>query len=155
MLYVAIQRVRALVQHHGDVGAQRLLDLHHALRRETVSAAVDVAAEGDAVLVDVARVGQAEDLVAARVGEDGTVPAHKLVQSAEFADQLMAGAQIEMVGVGQDQVATGFGQVARFQRLDIGQRAHRRKDRRLDGTVGRAEGPQARAAVLSQGGPYE
>jgi hypothetical protein len=101
----------------------------------------------DAVFVDLALTGQAEDLEAARIGEDRPVPAHERVQPAEAFDQLVAGTQVEVIGVGQDELCAGFVQIARLQRLDIGLGAHRRKGRHLDRPVGRGKGAEAGGAV--------
>ena len=142
-----VQGIGTFVQYHGDVRAERLLDRHDALRREAVQAAVDMAAKGHAVIVQPAVVGQAEDLIAAGIGEDGAVIGHKSVQPAQALDQLMAGAQIEVIGVGEDQLAAGFGKVARLQRLDIGKRAHRRKGGHVDGAVRRVKDAKPCGAV--------
>ena len=72
---------RALVEGHRDVGAQVLLDLHRALGREQVLAAVDVAPEAHALLVELAQRGEREDLVAAAVGEERPVPAGEAVEA--------------------------------------------------------------------------
>ena len=48
---VGVER-RALVEDERDVGAERGLDLHRALRREELLGAVDVGAEADALLGD-------------------------------------------------------------------------------------------------------
>ena len=64
-------------------------------------AVVDVA-ERDAVVVDAReRVAQREDLEAARVGQDRPVPAHEPVQAAELGDQLVAGPEVQVVGVAE------------------------------------------------------
>ena len=64
---------------------------------------VDVRLEPDALFgIYLATVAQREDLEAAAVGEDGAVPAVELVQTASLAKHLNAGAQIEVVGVAQN-----------------------------------------------------
>ena len=60
------QRGRALVEGHDDVGAERLLDLDGALRGEEVARAVEVGAEGDALLGDLDEPGPARSRPAAR-----------------------------------------------------------------------------------------
>ena len=60
----------ALVEHHGDVGSERGLDVHGELGGEDAGAAIEMRSEGDAALVDLPPRRQAEDLVAAAVGED-------------------------------------------------------------------------------------
>ena len=147
LVVTPIQWRRTLVQHHGDVRPQCLLDRHHLLRREAVGAAVEVAAKGDALRVHFPLVGQAEDLVAARIGEQRAIPAHKGVQPAKTLDQLVARPQIEMIGVGQHQLRAAFMEVARLQGLDVGLGAHGGKGRHRDGAVGRVKGAQPGQAV--------
>ena len=55
--------------------------------------AVQMRAEQHAFFGDLAQAAQAEDLEAAGIGEDGPRPVHELVQPAELADRLVAGAQ--------------------------------------------------------------
>ena len=70
--------------------------------REARRGAVVDAAERDAVVVDREhRVAQREDLEAARVGQDRPVPAHEPVQPAELGDQLVAGPEVQVVGVAE------------------------------------------------------
>ena len=65
-------------------------------------AAVDVGAEQDAVLVDVALLSQREDLEAATVRQDRPVPVHELVKPPRLLHQLVAGSEVQVVGVGQE-----------------------------------------------------
>ena len=52
---------------------------------------------------------------------------------------LIAGADVKMVRVGEDDLRSDFIQFPRGHRLDGGLRAHRHKDRRLDIAVGRIQ----------------
>ena len=61
----------------------------------------------DPVVVDHPQVAQRDDLEAARVGQDRPVPAHEPVQPAEALDALVAGAQVQVVGVRQDDRRAG------------------------------------------------
>ena len=64
-------------------------------------------------LGDLAQAAQAEHLEAAGIGEDGVGPGHEAVQPAHPADEFVAGPQIEVIGVGQqDADAEIFGQIA-------------------------------------------
>jgi hypothetical protein len=107
-----------VVELHHHVGAEVALDLHHALGGEAERRAGDVAAEVDAVLVDAPHPLEREDLEAARVGEDGPVPRHEAVEPAELADERVAGAQVEVVGVAEDHAAAGAAQVVGVEPLD-------------------------------------
>ena len=60
---------------------------------------------------------QAEDLKAAGIREDGMRPAHKFMQSAQAANTLMPRAQIEMVGIAQQNLGVDFFQERVAERL--------------------------------------
>ena len=70
-----------------------------------------MAGEGDALLLDLPQGGQGEDLEAAGVREDGAVPADELVEAAHLPHHLIAGAQVEVIGVGELDLAAHFLQV--------------------------------------------
>ena len=94
--------------------------------------AIEVRAELHAVLGELAQIAEAEDLEAAGVGEDGLVPGHELLHSAKLADGFNAGAEIEMVGVvEQDLDVQLFEDVLRHS-LDRGHGADRHEDRSSD-----------------------
>ena len=151
-----IVRRGALIQHHRDVGPQVHLDLHHPLRGEAVDGAVDVRTEGYPVVVDGAQrfaplaAREAEDLEAAGVGEDRPRPAHKAVQPAQTCDALIAGAQVEVVGVGEHEDRADLLQLTRRNRLHRRPRPHRREDRRGDDAVRRVEAPCPCLPLLGQ-----
>ena len=90
----------ALIKGHGDVRAQVCLDAHALLRPHEDVSAVHMGVEADAVLLDLAQGGQGKDLKAAAVGEDGAVPGHELVQTAQLLDELVARTDMQVVGVG-------------------------------------------------------
>ena len=54
----------------------------------------------------------------------GARPAHEAVQTAEAADHLLAGPQVEVVGVAEDDLRADGGEVLRRQRLDRAERPH-------------------------------
>ncbi len=99
---------QALIERHHDVAAERELDIDRGFGREQVRVAIQVRAEQHAVFGDLAQVAQAEDLESAGIGQDGARPRHEFVQPAEFADQLVAGAQEQVIGVGQDYLGVEF-----------------------------------------------
>ena len=70
---------RALVELHGDIGAELFLYGHVGLGRPADLRAVVDGAEREAVVVQLERVGQAEHLEPARVGEHGAVVVHEAV----------------------------------------------------------------------------
>ncbi len=91
----------ALVQLHGDVGPQKLLDAHIFFRRPAHVRAVVHRAEGDAVIVQLSGILEREDLKAAGIGEHGAKIAGKPMHSARLRHDFGARALGEMVGVGQ------------------------------------------------------
>ncbi len=125
-----VVRIGALVEADDDVGPQVLLDGDGFFRRETMGRTVQVGAEGDAVGVDLASLGEAEDLETAGIGEDGAVPGHESVQAAQGGDQFVAGAKVEVIGIGQDDRGLHRVQGAGRDRLDGGLGANRHEDRR-------------------------
>ena len=77
------------------------------LGRQRAQRAVEVRAELDAVLGHLAHRRQAEHLVAAAVGQDRVRPADERVQAAGARDQLVAGPQVQVVGVAEDDLRAG------------------------------------------------
>jgi hypothetical protein len=61
-----------------------------------------VRAEAHAFIAHLAQLRQLKNLKAAGVREQGVRPADELVQAAHAADGFVAGAQIEMVGVAEN-----------------------------------------------------
>ena len=84
----------ALVENHGDVRTERLLNLDRFFRRKKMFGAVQVRAENHAFVRDFAQIGEAEHLKAARIGEDRSRPGHEAMQAAELANAFVAGTQI-------------------------------------------------------------
>ena len=96
--------------------------------------------EVDALLLDLAQGGQGEDLEAAGVGEHGAVPGHEFVQTAALLHQLVAGTQVQVIGVGKLHLTADVLQVLGAQRaLDGTLGAHIHKYGGLDRAVGAGE----------------
>ena len=137
----------ALIKRHGDIRAEIGLDAHALLRTHEDFAAVDVRMEGHALLLDLAQRRKRENLKSARVGQHRAVPAHELVQTAHLTNDLIARANVKMVGIGQLDLAAKLLEVERIDRaLDRAGRADVLKDRGLHHAVCRAEFAAARAA---------
>ena len=100
-----------------------------------------VAAERHAVVVDGVEVVERDDLEPAGVGEDRPVPAHEAVEAPEPLDPLVAGPQVEVVRVGQDDLRPDLVEVVRMERLHRRVRADRHEHRRLHAPVGQVEAP--------------
>ena len=95
----------------------------------------ETAAELDALLPEPPELREAEDLEAAGVGQDRPVPGHEAMEPAHLAHQLMAGAQEEMVGVGQHDLGARGEEVRGGQALDRALGRHRHEGRRVDRPV--------------------
>ena len=78
------------------------------LRRKEMQGAIDVRAKLDAIFGHLAQMIQAEDLKAAGIRQDGVRPAHKLMQPAQAANALMPRAQIQMIGIAQQNLRVDF-----------------------------------------------
>ena len=92
---------RAFVKGHGDIRAQRLLNLHVVFRGDEALAAVQMRTELHALLLDLAHLGERKHLKSAAVGQNRLVPVHELMQSAQLPNDFMAGSQEQVIGVRQ------------------------------------------------------
>ena len=125
--------LHALVKGHGDVAAQVGLDPHGLLRPHEDLPAVDVGGEGDPLLPDLPQGRQGEHLEPAGVRQDGAVPVHELVEAPHLPDDLVPGPQVQVVGVGElDLAAHLFQIVGGDAAFDGTLGAHVHEHRRLD-----------------------
>ena len=69
------------------------------------------------------------------------------MQPAEGGDAISARAEVEVVGVGEDELGADFGEMARGQTLDSRLRADRGESRRQDLAMRRAEDAGAGTAA--------
>ena len=134
----------AFVQAHDDVRAQGLLDLDGFLRAEKMPGAVQVRLKLHPLPGNLGQRIQAEDLKPAAIGEQGAVPMHERVQPAETPDPFVAGAQVQVIGVGQNDLGAQALQLFRGHRLDCGLGAHGHEGRRLKGAMRRVADSQPR-----------
>src|SRR6185295_4230817 len=79
--------------------------------------------------------GQAEHLIAAAVGENRSGPADEAMQAATARDQIVAGPEVQMVGVAEEDLGAQRLEIAMRDPLHRALRADRHERRRLDGTV--------------------
>ena len=56
-----------------------------------------------------------KDLETAGVRQQGAAPIHEAVDAADAADELVAGAEVEVVGVGEDDLRAGAGAAEGFK----------------------------------------
>src|SRR5262245_47329036 len=92
---------QTLVEHHRNVRSQLRLNVSGLFRREEMRRAVEVRLKLGAILRDLPALSQAEDLIAATVSQDWFTPTDKFVEAATPGHQIVAGPQIQMVGVAQ------------------------------------------------------
>ena len=102
----------ALVEGHHDVGAESDLHVDGVLGSEEVRAPVEMRAELDAFVSDFAQRAEGKDLEAAGVSEQGARPTDEAMKAAHAANCFVAGAQIEVIGVAEDDFCA-----ERFERL--------------------------------------
>ena len=79
----------------------------------------------------------------------GPLQPDERVHAAEFLDQLLARAKVQVVGVAEDDVGPERAHLVGMQRLDRALRADRHERGRADVAVRRREHPRASGAVRS------
>ena len=104
--------------------------------------------ESDTVIINFTGLCKGEDLKATGVGEHRTMPLHELVQAAHVAHELIAGTQIEMIRVAQDERDIDILEMFRREGLDCRLRANRREYRCEQVAVWCGENPSAGAVVF-------
>jgi hypothetical protein len=128
------------------------LHLDGAFRREVDRGAVEMGLEGDAVLADPAELGERHHLKAARVGQDRPFPMHECVQPTKLGDAFGAGAQHQMIGVAENDVGAGGGNVLGEHRFYRGAGADRHEGRRADQPAWRHDNAGPRRAIMGLNG---
>ena len=113
-------------------------------------AAVDMRGEMHAVLGDLAQAAEAVHLEAAGVGEDRALVLHEVVQAAELLQRGQAGAQVEVVGIGEHALGAYLHEVAFGDGLHGALRGHGHEDGRMhQPAVGGQHGrPRRRLSVF-------
>ena len=133
----------ALVEGHADVGTEGELDVDGVFGGEEMAGAVEVRAEADAFVGEFAQAGEGEDLESAGVGEQGAGPGDEAMESAEGADAFMAGAEIEVIGVAEDDLRAEVFEGLLRDGFDGALSSDGHEDGGFDGAVGQVD---ARAA---------
>ena len=77
------------------------------------------------------------------------------MQAARRLDDFHAGADVEMVGVAQQNLCSHFAQFARVQRLDARLSPHRHEDGRFDYSMRGVDQAGARAGIGALGFEFE
>ena len=115
---VAAGMRRAFVEKHDDVRAEVALDFHRGLGADEGWGAVEVILETHALGGDFAELREGENLVAAAVRKDRAFPAHEAVEATEPGDEFFARADMEVVGVAEDDLGAQPLEFLRGHRLD-------------------------------------
>ena len=88
------------------------------------------------------------NLVSAAVSEPRPFPSGKAVESALVADDLFPGSFVQVVGVGEQDLCTDFGQVSCGDPANGTEGGHRHEGRRGDGTMRCLENAGAGIPIL-------
>src|SRR6266403_4315784 len=128
-------RFDAFIEDHGDIRTERKLNLGCLFRGEEMLGTVEMRTEARAFVGHYSKRGETEDLVAAGIGKDGAGPGHELVQAAELAHKFVAGTQIKMIGIREDDFRAEVFERFLGERFDGGLGANGHEDRSFDGAV--------------------
>src|SRR5258708_2922803 len=110
--------------------------------------AIEMRTKAHPFVGDFSQFGKAKHLIATGVRENRTRPGHELVQAAKLADQLVAGAQIKMIGIGEDDFRAEFFERFLGQSFDGSLCANGHEEGRLDGAMRRGQAATARASRI-------
>ena len=98
---------------------------------------------------------EAENLEAAGIGEQGPLPGHEAVQTAQLAHLFGARPQVEMVSIGQQDLRAQLFQRFLRHAFDRGQRSHRHEHRSFDLAMRSDQPPCPRCAKLGLNAKFE
>ena len=125
-----------LVKGHHDIGTNDALCVHHVFWREDMLRTIDMAAKLTTLFLQLADARQREHLETTRVRQDGAVPRVELVQSASLAQDIESWAQIQVVGVAQNDLCLHLlAELGEMHCLHASHRTDGHEDRGLDLTV--------------------
>ena len=96
-----------------------------------------------------------ENLEAARIGEHRIRPAHEPMQTTQPSNHIVAGAQVEVIGVGEHKRGAQFLDLDRGERLDRCLRANGSKDWREKVAMRRSEDSRAGTVVAGCDGEFK
>ncbi|MEY4246312.1 MAG: hypothetical protein RLZZ245_3897 [Verrucomicrobiota bacterium] len=137
----------ALVEKHGNVGAEGGLNFHAELRSEEHLRTIEVILEADAFLGDFPKFRERPDLESARVSEHGFLPSGEIMESAEVADQFVAWAEPEVVGIPENDLRTEFLDFLGVESFDGALSADGHENRCFDGSMRQNESSAARGGL--------
>ena len=127
---------RTFVKCHRYGRSEVRLDLHALLGAHLDEPSVYVGVKGHSLFFDPAQTGEREHLKSAGVGKDRTVPVHELPKTAHLSHDLVAGTNVEVVGIAKLNLCTEPRKVNRGNgALDGSHSSHIHKNRCFDRTV--------------------
>ena len=125
----------AFVEKHDDVRAEVALDFHRGLGTDEGWCAIQMVLKMHALLGDFAQFRERENLESTAVRQDRAVPRHELVQTPKAGDELFAWADMEVVGVSQNDLCAEAAKLVRAHGFHRGLRADGHEYRRLHGAA--------------------
>ncbi len=128
-----------MVQGHGHVGPQGLLDLHRQFRGDQVPAVVEGAPEPYPLLPGPLQEGLPEHLEPAAVGEDAPFPSHEGMDATCLFHDIHPGLEIQDEGIGYQGLDPYLLQFMGGYGLDRCLGGHRHEGRGLYFAVGGGE----------------
>ena len=109
----------ALVELHGNVRSDALLNSHVVFGRPAMFAAIVVERlEVHSISIGLHHVVEAEQLETARVGEHGAVVIHELLHATRLFDDIDAGTHVQVIGVRKHNLGVQLVKTARRDALD-------------------------------------
>ena len=96
-----------MIERHGDVDAERALHLHRESPGCRSVRSHRCGSESGRRTRRPCQAREAEDLETAAIGEDGAGPIHEAVDAAHLLDEVVARAQVEVVGVHEQDFGAG------------------------------------------------
>ena len=106
-----------------------------------------MALESYPVVVNLTSVGQGEHLEAARIGQDGPGQHMNLCSPAHIGDQFVAGAEVQVIRISQDQAGAEVTQLLGCERFDRRLGANRGEHRGVNLSMRRLEYTRSRPAL--------
>src|SRR5881394_2416397 len=100
--------------------------------------------EFHAVIADLSHLRQTEYLEPAAISEDRFWPIHEAMESARLGDNVQTRADVEVIGVAQQDLSADLLQFPRVERFNTGLSAHRHINGRVHLAVNRRQPAQTR-----------
>ena len=110
---VAVANFDAFIEGHGDIRTEVGLNPHALLRPHEQKPTVHMRVKPHALFLDLSQTRQGKDLKPTAVGEHRSIPSHETVKAAEIADQLVTRSDMQVIGIGKDNLAPNSLEIVR------------------------------------------